>query len=157
MQERDPRSSAMNRAAEALRPSRGGGLRGGVAKEIEAMTLAEVDAFRRAHYGGATARLIVAGHFDVDEVSKRIKGGLATLPAGKAPEPRAPAASRVTGTLVMGDAPSAMALAVPVPEPKDPLYPAFLVLAARLAGPGEVPRAPGRSTSPRSRVPTSCS
>jgi len=141
MQERDPMSSAMNRAAEALLPSRGGGVRGGVAKEIDAMTLPEVEAFRLAHYGGATARLVVAGRFDVEEVSKRIKAGLAKLPAGKAPEPRAPSASRVTGTLVMGDAPSAMALAIPVPEPKDPLYPAFLVLAARLAGPG----APARS------------
>ena len=33
------------------------GMRGGVAAEIAAMTPAEVDSFRGAHYGGATARL----------------------------------------------------------------------------------------------------
>ncbi len=33
----------------------------------------------------------------------------------------------------MGDLPSAVALAVPVPDPKDPVYPAFVVLATRLA------------------------
>jgi predicted Zn-dependent peptidase len=96
-----------------------------------------VETLRVAHYGAATARLVVAGRFDVDEVSKRIKDGLGKWPAGKTPEPRAPAGARVTGTLVMGDAPSAMALAIPVPEPKDSLYPAFLVLAARLAVPDD--------------------
>jgi zinc protease len=140
MQEREPVPAAMQRAAEALRPSRGGGARGGVAKEIGDLTLDQVEAFRRAHYGAATARLIVAGHFDPDAVSARIKASFAKLPAGKPPEPRPPAPSRVTGTLVMGDAPNAAALAVAVPEPKDPLYPAFLALAARLAASGGTPR-----------------
>jgi zinc protease len=135
-QEHDPVMAAMHRAAESLRPSRGGGARGGVAAEVEAMTLAEVDAFQQAHYGAATARLVIAGRFDVAEAEKRIRTAFAKLPAVKPPQPRAPAGSRVTGTLVMGDAPQAMALAVAVPDVKDPLYPAFVVLAARLTGAG---------------------
>jgi hypothetical protein len=39
----------------------------------------------------------------------------------------------VTGTLVIGDQPSAVALAVGVPAPSEALYPAFLILAARLS------------------------
>jgi zinc protease len=141
LQEGDAISAAMTRAAECVRPTRGGGLRGGVAPEVEQITLAEVEAFRQAHYGGATARLIVAGHFDVEEATKRIKAAFAGPPGGKVPEPRPPAASKVTGTLVMGDAPSAVALAVPVPAPRDPIYPAFLALALRVTAPGNPARA----------------
>jgi zinc protease len=137
LQEGDPTAAAMHRAAEAVRPSRGGGLRGGVPAEVEKITLVEVEAFRRAHYGAPTARVIVAGRFDVEEISKQIKASFAIAPAGKLPPAREPAPSRVTGTLVMGDAPTAAALAVPIPEPKDPLYAAFLVLAERVTGPGD--------------------
>ena len=133
MQEKDPLMAATNKASESLRPSAGGGLRGGVAAEIQAMTFAEVDAFRRAYYGAATARLVIAGRFDLAEVSKRVRAAFSTVPAGKVPQPRPPAGSRVTGTLVMGDLPTAVALAVPVPDPKDPVYPAFVVQATRLA------------------------
>jgi zinc protease len=139
--EKDAASAAMNCAAEAVRPSRGGGLRGGITSQIEAVTLDEVEAFRLAHYGGLTARLIVAGHFDLDEATKRIRRAFADVPGGKPPPARAPSGSSVTGTLVMGNAPQAMALAVPPPDHKDALYPAFLVLAARLADAGGAARA----------------
>ena len=66
----------MTRAGEALRPSRGGGMRGGVAAEIEAMTAAEVDAFRSASYGAATARVIVTGRFNVAEAEQARARGL---------------------------------------------------------------------------------
>ena len=141
LQGRDAAATAMTRAGEALRPSRGGGMRGGVAAEVEAMTVAEVDAFRSASFGAATARLIVTGRFNVADAEKHIRASFGALPAGKAPEVRAAAGSRVTGTLVIGDAPKAMALAVAAPGLNDPLYPAFLVLAARLAGDGEGDRA----------------
>jgi Insulinase (Peptidase family M16)/Peptidase M16 inactive domain len=149
-QERDAVSAAMNRAAEAVRPSRGGGLRGGIASEIEAMTLDEVEGFRLAHYGALTARLIVAGRFDIEEATKRIRVVFAGVPGGKPAQARAPSGSSVTGTLVMGDAPRAMALAVPPPDLKDPLYPAFLVLALRLA-PGGAPRSWSADFAPLSR------
>jgi hypothetical protein len=126
----------MTRAAESVSPSRGGALRGGLAKEIDAITLDEVEAFRRAHYGGATARLIVAGRFDIEEATNRIKTAFAGVPGGKVAEPRPPASAKVTGTLVMSESPSAVALAVPVPGFREPTYAAFLALASRLAAPG---------------------
>jgi hypothetical protein len=131
-QERDPLSAAMTRAAECVRATRGGGLRGGVAAEVENMTLPEVEAFRRAHYGGATARLIVVGQLDVEEATKRIKAAFGGVPAGAVPEARPPAASKLTGTLVLSEAPRAVAIAVPVPAPRDPDYAAFLALAVRV-------------------------
>jgi zinc protease len=134
---RDPAATAMARAAEALRPSWGGGTGGGGTATIDAITAAEVDAFRRHSYGAATARLIVTGRFNVVEAEKRVRASFGALPAGKVPEARAPAGSRVTGALVRGDAPTVIALAVAAPGMKDPLYPAFLVLAARLAGDGD--------------------
>ena len=139
-QEGDALAVAMFRAAEAVRPSRGGGLRGGVVKELTAITANDVDAFRRMHYGAATARLVIAGHIDVAETTRRVREGFASITPGAMPAARPPAASSVTGTLVMGDAPTAAALAVPAPAPKDPLYPAFLALAARLTGPAEAAR-----------------
>ena len=51
MQEKDPLMAAMNKASESLRPSAGGGIRGGVAAEIQAMTFAE-----RSRRSSATAR-----------------------------------------------------------------------------------------------------
>ena len=130
----DAAATAMARAAEALRPSPRGGTRGGVAAEVEAMTAAEIDAFRRASFAAGTARLIVTGRFKVADAEKHIRASFGALPAGKAPDARPPVGARVTGTLVVGDAPTAMALAVAAPDMKAPLYPAFLVLAARLAG-----------------------
>jgi zinc protease len=133
MQERDAMMAATTKASEAVRPSAGNGVRGGIASEIQAMTLPEIEAFRRAHYGAATARLVIAGRFDLDEVSKRVRAAFSSVPAGKPPQARPPAGSRVTGTQVMGDLPSAVVLAVPVPEPKDPSYAAFVVLATRVS------------------------
>jgi zinc protease len=140
MREKDATAAAINHAAEAIRPSRGEGWRGGIAAEIAAIKLAELEAFRRAHYAGKTARLLVAGRFDVKAARTRIEASFSKVPTGDVPKPRTDAVSRVTGTLVMGDAPSSMALAVPVPDVKDPLYPAFLVLAARLTNPSQASR-----------------
>ena len=131
-QEHDPISVAMLRAAESVRPTRGNGLRGGVPGEIEAMSLDEESTASKGSYGGATARLVVAGHFDVADATKRIQASFGKAPGAKAAPARAPSGASVKGTLVMGSVPSAVALAVPVPDPKDPIYPAFLVLAARL-------------------------
>jgi len=154
MQEGDPNLAAINRASEALRPSPGGGKRGGIAAEVQPITLAEVDAFRRAHYGASTARLVVAGHFDAAEVTKKIRAAFANVPAATPPRARPDAGSRVTGTLVMGDMPSAFALAVPVPDPKDSLYAAFVVLAARVNGDGNHARAWTGNFAPLARPDT---
>jgi predicted Zn-dependent peptidase len=130
----DPMLDAMTRAAEAVHPSRGMGQRGGIASELEAITLDEAEAFRRTYEGAANARLVVAGHIDLEAVAARIKASFGAEPAGKPPELRPETGARVAGTLVMSTAPRALAVAVPIPAPKDPLYGPFLVLASRLGG-----------------------
>jgi zinc protease len=128
----DAALAAMSFAAEAIRPSRGG-WRGGVPREIEKISADEAEAFWREHGKPANARLVIVGDVDPARVRARIEAAFGKIPAGSAAPRRAPAASTVTGTLVMGDQPSALALAVGVPAPSEALYPAFLILAARLS------------------------
>jgi zinc protease len=126
--------TAMTYAAESLQPSRGNGRRGGVADEVEAIDPPAVDSFWRAHFKPSNARVVVLGRIDATKVRAHVEQAFGQIPAGKAPALRPPTESTVIGNLVMGDAPTAVALAVPAPEPSDPVYPAFLVLAARLIG-----------------------
>jgi zinc protease len=129
----DAAATAMSYAAEAVQPARGHGRRGGIAAEVQAIELAELEAFWQAHFKPSNARLIVVGSYDAAAVRRRIESAFGPLPAGSPPVLRDPADSTVTGTLVMGDAPAAVAVAVPAPALSEPLYPAFLILAARLA------------------------
>jgi len=128
----DPVLTAQCLAAQAVQPARGGARRCGIPEDVEAVSLAEVEAFRQAHFTAGNLRIVAAGRFDAAAVRRRVETGFSGIPAGSAPVVRPPAGSRVVGTLVMGDAPSAVALAVPAPAPSDPLYPAFLILASRL-------------------------
>ncbi len=127
-----PLDPPVHLAEEAVRPARGEGKRQGIASEVEAITLPELVAFWQAHFKPGNARITVAGRFDAEKVRARIETALGSLPAGTPPVARPPAAASVRGTLVMGNAPTAVAVAVPAPAPSDPLYPPFLVLAGRL-------------------------
>src|SRR5439155_9232768 len=91
------------------------------------------------HGKPAAARLVIVGDVDAARVRAKVESAFGKIPAGSPAARRPPAASRVTGTLVMGDAPSAVALAVGAPAPSEPAYAAFLVLAARVTAPA--PRA----------------
>jgi len=129
----DAALTASSFAVESVRPSRGEGFRGGVLAEVEAITPDELAAFWRAHLAPVNARLVVMGAFDPAATRARIEAAFAGLPPGSEAPLREPGNSSVTGTLVMGDAPAALAIAAGAPAFSDPLYPAFLVLAARLA------------------------
>ena len=128
----DAPSTAVLLAGEAVRPTRGEGKREGIPSEVEAITLPELVAFWQAHFKPGNARITVAGRFDAEKVRARIETAFGPLPAGTPPVARPPGAATVRGTLVMGNAPTAVAVAVPAPAPSDPLYPPFLVLAGRL-------------------------
>jgi len=132
LQGADASRTAMSLAEEAVQPTRGNGKRRGIAAEVEAITLAELQAFWKEHFKPGNARITVAGRFDAEKVRARIEAAFAPLPAGTQPVARESADATVKGTLVMGDAPSAVAVAVPAPAMSDPLYAPFLVLAARL-------------------------
>lgn len=128
----DPELAASTYAAEAVLPSPGRGRRGGIAQEVEAIELSAVRAFWQAHFTAANARLVVAGQVETGSARARIEQAFGKLPSGTSPTPRAPGDLKVTGTLVMGDAPTAVAIAVPAPVVTDRAFPAFLVHASRL-------------------------
>jgi hypothetical protein len=129
----DAPSTAVHLAEESVRPTRGQGKRHGIPAEVEAITLRELVAFWQAHFKPANARITVAGRFDTEKLRRHIETAFGPLPAGTPPVARPSASASVRGTLVMGAAPTAVAVAVPAPAPSDPLYPPFLILAARLA------------------------
>jgi len=124
--------TARSFAAEAVLQSRGGGWIGGVAEQIEAITEEDLAAFWRASHAPAGARLVVVGDLEPAQTRRRIEGAFAALPAVEPAPAREALEARVSGTLVMGEAPAALSLAVRAPALGDPLFPAFLVLATRL-------------------------
>lgn len=134
----DPELTALTYAAESIQPSPGGGRRGGVASEVEGIDRDAAVAFWAAHFKPRNARLVVLGNVDRAAATTSIEQALTPIEAGKPPSPRPPGESRVIGTLVMGETPSAVAMAVPAPPPEDERFSTFLLLAARLssAAPG---------------------
>lgn len=144
----DPAKMALSFAEESVQPTRGDGKRLGVAAQVEGITLAELQGFWQAHFKPGNARITVAGRFDAEKVRARLEAAFTALPAGTPAVPRPPAAASVRGNLVMGDAPTAVAVAVPAPAPTDPLYPSFLVLAARLLAKPAQPRTWAASYDP---------
>jgi predicted Zn-dependent peptidase len=128
----DAALAAAEFASEAILPSPGNGWRAGVAAEIEQVSAADAQAFWDAHYKPANARLVVVGDLDLEALEARIRTAFAEIPAGKAPQVRVPTQSHVAGDLVMGSAPAALAMAVPVPPIGAAAYSPFLVLASRL-------------------------
>jgi predicted Zn-dependent peptidase len=127
-------------AEESLQPSRGNGKRWGIAAEVEAITLAELQTFWDTQIKPGNARIVITGRFDAAAIRTRIETAFTNLAAGKPPALRNPADSSVRGTLVMGDAPTAVAIAIAAPAMSDPGYAAFLLLAARLMDKPAQPR-----------------
>lgn len=126
----DPSATASAYALESVRPTPDGFV-GGVAEELASLDAAEVQAFADAHLTPGNARLVVVG--DLAETAHgEVERAFANISRGTPADARTFAPASVSGTIVMGDAPSALAIAVPPPAATDPLYPAFLVLATRL-------------------------
>lgn len=136
----DPAQMALSFAEESLQPTRGEGKRLGIAAEVQSVTLAELTAFWKAAFAPGTARITVAGRFDAEKIKARAEAAFGPLAAGTPAVLRPPSAASVRGNLVMGDAPTAVAIAVPAPAASDTAYPAFLVQAARLMAKPAAPR-----------------
>jgi predicted Zn-dependent peptidase len=131
----DATHTAITDATESVLPSRGQGRRGGIAGEVKTLDAAAVEAFWRGTFAGANARVLVLGNLEPGIVRARVEKAFGSLPAGAPPTQRPEGTMTVHGTLVMGEAPSAMAFAVRAPPVQDHAFPAFLVLAARLLEP----------------------
>ena len=136
----DAAMTALSLAEEGVAPTRGNGKRRGVAAEVSAITVAEAQAFWEAHFAAGNARLWVAGRYDTVKTRAHLDAAFGSLAAGKPPTLREPGDASVRGTLVMGDAPTAVAIAVPAPAPADPLHAPFVALAARILEKPSAPR-----------------
>lgn len=134
----DPAETAESFAAQSIAPSAGGGFRGGVATEVGALDRAAIEGLLREHFRAGNARLvIVVDRAHAAGVRALVEPTFGALPRGAPPVAREAEGGAVHGTIVMGATPSTLALAVAAPAPADPLYPAFLILAARLLGAGD--------------------
>jgi zinc protease len=147
----DATLTAMSLAEEAVSATRGNGKRLGVGSEVKAITLDDLRAFWEQRFKPGNARIAVAGPFDADKARGWIEAAFSPIGSGTPPVLRQAASASVRGTLVMGDAPSAVAVAVAAPSISDPLYPAFLSLAGRLVAGASKERAWQASYDPIAR------
>ena len=135
-----PGLAASNLAREWIRPSPHGGRKGGLPSAVAAITTEELAAAWRARYTPSAAHLVLAGGFDPKQARGWIEREFNPLPAGPPVSTRRPSSdASVAGLRVVAITPRqrmdtpVVSLAYRAPGPSDDLYPAFLVLAARLA------------------------
>lgn len=133
----NPAAAALSLAEESLFPTRNDGKRRGIAEQVEEITASELASWWTEHVKAGNARIVVVGGFDASVMRAHIERVFAPIARGTAPRPGEAAQATVKGTLVMGDAPTAVAIAVPAPASESSELPSFLVLAARLMQPVE--------------------
>ena len=134
-----PELAASNLARVAIHPSPAGGRKGGLPGDVAAITTGELAAAWRARYTPPAAHLVLAGGFDPKPARGWIEREFGSLASGSPASPPRSAGPANPGVRVVAIHPRrpmskpAVSLAYRAPSPADELYPAFLVLAARLA------------------------
>lgn len=146
-----PPLAAQNNARELVRPTPGGGRRGGAPEAVGRLTVDHVQRRLDRYYRPRNATLVLAGKVDPVAARATIGARFGLIPPGEPvppasePGPAALGTAREVATPAgnPGDPPT-VALAYPAPRPDDPLYAPFLVLilrlwagASELAGPDE--------------------
>ncbi len=140
MYEGFPALAAMNNARELVRPTPGGGRRGGRPEYLRAIALEEVRARLDRYYKPRNAILALAGDFDAAAARRAIESHFAALPAGEeigpprepgAPKYFMPVRQKAVRAAESTGEPMAC-LAYLAPRPGTELYAPFLVLVARL-------------------------
>jgi predicted Zn-dependent peptidase len=129
----DPRSTAVAFALQSAHSARAEGHFGGIAEEVKALQSKDVTDAWQAHYQPVNLRVVIVGGFDPNAIQKHLEQALGSLPAGETVQLREHGPSTVSGTVVMGDNPSALAFGVAAPAPAEASYAAFLLLARRLS------------------------
>jgi zinc protease len=139
MYEAFPPLATQNNAREAIRPTPRGGRRGGVVKEVEALTPEVIQAYWQRYYKPRNAILVLAGAIDVKKAGKAVDLHFSRLaPGEKVPVPAEPGTSRYGVRTLPGDAPGGngeptACVAYAAPAPGTALYVPFQVLATRLS------------------------
>ena len=142
MFDRFPDLAAANRAREHVVPSPEGARKGGIREQVESITLEEAKARLAAYYRPANARIVLAGPLP-DDARARIEKAFGGLPAGTPAPASRDRAEPSPGGIDRHESsgPSFATAAYAVPAPESPLYPAFLILVARVyaqLGPGGI-------------------
>jgi len=135
-----PVLAGLNRGREMVRPSPRGGRKGGLESEVAAITLAQVQDRLSTYYKPANATLALAGAFDGQKAQALINRLFGNIPSGRKspriPPPQKPGQSADEYLELRINTARSASLAFLVfaaPLPQDPLYPAFLLLTARLS------------------------
>ncbi len=134
----DAEATAVAYAIESLQSSRAEGNLGGVDSEIGSITVQDIATSFAERYARASARLVVVGEVEPSAIEAAAQSVFPATPERTELTLAPHAPSSVTGTLTMGDRPRFVAWAVRAPLPNEATYPAFLVLAARLAAAPEL-------------------
>jgi zinc protease len=134
-----PNLAARNAVREMVRPAPAGGQRGGLPDHVGRLSAEQVQAWWQRYYKPRNAVLALAGKIDVTAARETIAKHFAELPPGdpapnprKAGKPQLGQTKRQAVTSLIPAARDEVCLGFAVPDPDDELFPAFLILAARL-------------------------
>jgi zinc protease len=135
-----PTLAALNHARELVRPTPGGGRRGGLPVQVESVIVEELQAYWNRYYKPRNAIVSLSGAFNPTDARKMIMAHFPRIPAGeRVPAAREPGQAKPPGQIAefnvrspQPDAASTACLAYAAPQPGNDLYAPFLVLVSRL-------------------------
>jgi len=134
-----PVLAAFQNVSERIQPSPLGGRKGGLADHVNALTVEELQSRWQRYYKPKNAILAVAGGFEPATVRRLITEHFTEISPGEpAPPPYPQGEPRLGGMEEVRvqprkkDAHGQVCVGYRAPYPNDELYPAFLILAARL-------------------------
>ncbi len=134
-----PQLAANNLAREMIRPSAVGHRKGGVIDHVSRFTAGDIQSRWQKYYKPNNATLVWSGRFDAEGAKRKIQSLFSQIESGDPPpeDLRTPKANlakllRVKVKPNQRDAKARVCLAYAAPAPSDGLFPAFLVLVAKM-------------------------
>ncbi len=135
-----PMLAAVNNARALVRPTPGGGRRGGLPAHVNSFTVGELQAYWSRYYKPRNAIVALSGAVDPVAAREWITSHFSQLPPGEElPIPRDAGPAKLAGAITelkvrspLPGAESTACLAYAAPPPGSDLYAPFLVLVSRL-------------------------
>ena len=134
-----PWLAGLNHARAQLHPIPQGGQYGGAPAHVQAITLNELQQFRKDYYKPNNAILIIVGKFDLAEARKFIHAHFNQIPTGKQPPTKPPTPTAKTGEVhrvtvrpLVKDATGVAAIGYSPPTIGSEEYAPFLIVVSRL-------------------------
>ena len=134
-----PWLAGLNHARAQLHPIPQGGQYGGAPAHVQAITLNELQQFRKDYYKPNNAILIIVGKFDLAEARKFIHAHFNQIPTGKQPPTKPPTPTAKTGEVhrvtvrpLVKNATGVAAIGYTPPTIGSEEYAPFLVVVSRL-------------------------